>query len=357
MTVGVKIDVLQVLGNYSFRTWLSSARGASNTTLTELYAFGLAKLEVARDGYLEATDIDLDLSVTDIDVNLENPGVVGKILQGAMNSIGTLVFDTFKPYFMSMINTQVLGDLNKNLRSLPKKHRDFPETFPNSLSPLDYGIAEVRKLVRLNGFDPHNVKDFQHSTGIMNLDVTHIWVKGLATFHRIGNISVSMENNTVHFEMAVGTQQLEGQCNWEVSMMGLMSTLGTLKFTIDYLEVVSKVNQSLDTRKSPNLEELKITLGNFQLQFDGAGTLDYVIEALINILPNLLRYQIMLAVEEPLKMKVQEIFNEIDVEKQIKDQVQKMESSGGVNDTPPNSKPPPEEGLTIDESQLDDSIF
>uniref|UniRef100_A0A1B6MI98 Lipid-binding serum glycoprotein N-terminal domain-containing protein n=1 Tax=Graphocephala atropunctata TaxID=36148 RepID=A0A1B6MI98_9HEMI len=317
--IGLSVDVIQVLGKYSIGSLFSRTEGASNTTLIGLYAEGMAKLEVAREGHLEATDISLDLSVTDIDVHLENRGFLGSMLQGFLNTIGTLVFDTMKPFIMNQVNTNILGDVNKNLR-------DFKMTFPNSLSPLDMGFAEGRRLVRKMGYDPYKIDDFTHTTGILGLDVTHVWVSGLATFHRVGNITVSMENNTVYIGASVGTQKLEGHCHWKISMAGLVSTTGKVGFSIEYLEVNAKVNQSLDVRNKPNLEDLKITLGNFQLQFDGAGTLDYVIEAVINILPNLLRHQIMLAIEVPLKIKMQEIFSDIDVEKTIKTQVQELES-------------------------------
>lgn len=352
MSIALKIESLQVLGNYTLKGWFSSSGGASNTTLLGLYAEGLAKLEVAREGHLEATDIDMNLFVTDIDIHLENPGTMGSVLQGVMNSLGAFVFDTMKPFIMSQVNTNILEDANKNLRNLKK-------TFPNSLSPLDAAFSEGRKLVRKMGYDPFKMDDFQRTTGILGLDITHIWIIGLSSFHRVGNITVSMENNTIRMEVHAGTQQLEGKCHWEVSMVGLVNTLGTLSFTIEYLEVNAKVNQSLDVRNRPNIEDLDVVLGNFQLQFDGTGTLDYVVEAVVNILPNLFRQQIMLAVKEPLKIKVQEIFSDIDVEKVIMENVGKLDNVEGDGRAKEDvsEEPPPEEGLTVPESQLDESIF
>lgn len=37
------------------------------------------------------------------------------------------------------------------------------------------------------------------------------------------------------------------------------------------------------------MEELELELGNIQTRIHGAGTIDYLVEASINILPNLLR--------------------------------------------------------------------
>lgn len=64
------------------------------------------------------------------------------------------------------------------------------------------------------------------------------------------------------------------------------------------------------------------------MRSDGAGTLDYVIEFLINIIPNLLRYQIMDALENPAKMRIQEEFNKINIEKLLKQKVPEYERLG-----------------------------
>lgn len=61
---------------------------------------------------------------------------------------------------------------------------------------------------------------------------------------------------------------------------------------------------------------------------DGAGTLDYIIEAVVNILPNLLRYQIMDALENPAKARIQEEMNKIDVEKLLKKKILEFEKHG-----------------------------
>lgn len=66
-------------------------------------------------------------------------------------------------------------------------------------------------------------------------------------------------------------------------------------------------------------------IGNIQIRSDGAGTLDYVIEFAINVIPNLLRYQIMDALEYPARVKIQDEFNKINVERLIKDNIPALE--------------------------------
>lgn len=66
----------------------------------------------------------------------------------------------------------------------------------------------------------------------------------------------------------------------------------------------------------------------FQVRSDGAGTLDYLVEFLINVIPNLLRYQIMDALENPAKVKIQEAMNNINVERVIKEKVPEYQKMG-----------------------------
>lgn len=85
------------------------------------------------------------------------------------------------------------------------------------------------------------------------------------------------------------------------------------------------VNQTTDTSKPPVLDDVQLELGNIQVRFDGAGTIDYVIEFGINVLPNLLRYQIMDALEGPIKMRAQEVLNTVNVEKMVHDNLPKID--------------------------------
>lgn len=91
--------------------------------------------------------------------------------------------------------------------------------------------------------------------------------------------------------MDVGTQEIEGKTHWEVSVIGgVLSRAGTVSFTIQYFRAQVNLSQSLDTRKRATLEDVNLELGNIQARIHGAGTLDYALEASINILPNVLRF-------------------------------------------------------------------
>lgn len=65
---------------------------------------------------------------------------------------------------------------------------------------------------------------------------------------------------------------------------------------------------------------------------DGAGTMDYVIELVVNVLPNVLRYQIVDALENPIKQRVQATLDEIDVEKLVEEHLPMVDEMNMVPD-------------------------
>jgi len=70
-----------MLGNYTMSTWFSRSSGPFNVTLSNVYIEGLAKLEVERDGQLQAQNIDMDIIFQDIAMNFQNLGFLGSIFQ------------------------------------------------------------------------------------------------------------------------------------------------------------------------------------------------------------------------------------------------------------------------------------
>ncbi|GBP12975.1 hypothetical protein EVAR_71607_1 [Eumeta japonica] len=135
------------------------------------------------------------------------------------------------------------------------------------------------------GYDPYRLPDYNRTVGVFSMQLSNTWINGISSFYRVGDVVVSMENNTITL-----TVKLPG----------------------------------FGYRKRPVINDLQIDLGNIQVRCDGAGTLDYIMEFVVNILPNLLRYQIMDALENPIKMRIQEKFNTIDVEQAIKDNIEKV---------------------------------
>lgn len=145
-------------------------------------------------------------------------------------------------------------------------------------------------------------------------------------------------------ELNVCTQEIMGSTEWEVSAGKMISQVGKIDFTIQYIRMGVVVSQTLDTRNQPQLNDLQLEIGNiqvcfilskscrriyeasyFQLRSNGAGMLDYFVEFIVNVIPNLLRYQIMDGLEGSVKAKIQDEMNKVNVEKLIKDNIPAIE--------------------------------
>lgn len=186
---------------------------------------------------------------------------MGSIFQSFVNSAPNLVFDAIKPYMLSEAYTKIRQEIDQNLEKLSGDHN-----FPNSISPLDMAIAKARNYVRDMGYDPYKVKDYNHSVGIFSVEMSHTWIAGISSFYRVGDIIVSLVNNTVIIEMQVGTQKIYGTSQWEVSLCsGMITRAGQVEFTVQHIKATFEVSQALDTRKRPQIRDLQLELGNIQV--------------------------------------------------------------------------------------------
>ncbi|XP_075981455.1 uncharacterized protein LOC142980058 [Anticarsia gemmatalis] len=319
------IDALQARGNYTMSTWLNRAQGPFTVDITGLKITARATLGVERDGKLRAQDIVIDLGFTNIAVNFENLGFFGGMFQGIINSVGNFLFDSIKPYVLKEAYTKVRAEINTKLDEVAGDMQ-----FPNSISPLDMVIVDVRKKVREMKLDPYQIKDYNTTVSIFTVTLANTWITGISSFHRVGNITLKMENHTAIADFEIGTQKLEGRTQWDISAVGgLMSRAGTSSFSVEYISARIILAQPLDTRKKPIFRGLELEVGNIQVRWNGAGTIDYVIEFVVNILPNLLRYQIMDAIEGPLKERVQQELDKLDVEDLIKKKLPELDAMQG----------------------------
>lgn len=119
-------------------------------------------------------------------------GFMGAVFQSFVNSASNLVFDAMKPFMLKeayeKITTEVDSHLDKAIGD---------NVLPNSIAPLDMAIAEGRKKIRALGYDPFKVRDYNHTVGMFSMEMTKTWIVGVSSFYRVGNITVSMINNTV----------------------------------------------------------------------------------------------------------------------------------------------------------------
>ncbi|KAF4514092.1 UNVERIFIED_CONTAM: hypothetical protein B566_EDAN019011 [Ephemera danica] len=319
MAVGVRIETLLITGEYTFGGWFSKSSGPFTVNMTGVNTEGIAALFVDRSGSLAAEDIHMDIRFQNIKLNFENLGGMAFLFQGIVNSVGNVLFDGIKPFILNELNTRLLAAINENIKKIPQR-------FPNSIPPLDMAIAVFRGDIRTRGYDPFHVENAIQEWGGASVSMNNIWVTGLASFYRVGEVSLGVINNDANATFQLGTQRIEGQCNWEVSA-GWLSRSGSASFWVDYAQATVSILQTLNVQRGPRIDKLKLKIGNIQTSVDGAGTLDYIAEFMLNVLPNVLRYQLVALAEDPLRKRVQDRLNLINVEELILEHLQQLEGT------------------------------
>lgn len=88
-------------------SWLSRSNGDFTVALTGVNVQGVARLEVGNDGKLQAQNIDMDLTFDQIDMDFKNLGFLGSVFQGLINSVGSFIFDSIKPFILKEVNTNM----------------------------------------------------------------------------------------------------------------------------------------------------------------------------------------------------------------------------------------------------------
>lgn len=326
----ITLDEMVTKGHYILSSFMSKSDGPFHVILKDVTVTATANLMVQMDGQLTTDVITMDITFKNMDMDFKNLGFLGSVFQSIMNSAPNLVFDGMKPFMLKEADMKMREEINGNIKKAMGDRR-----LPNSISPLDMAIAEGRKKVRELGYDPFHIPNYNKTAGVFAISTTNTYITGCSSFYRVGDIILSMENNTVSSKFLVGTQKIHGSTQWEVGMgIGLVSRNGQAQFSVEHISVGVDVSQALDTRKHPQINDLQIKLGNIQVRMDGAGTIDYVTEFLVNILPNILRYQITDAIENPIRTRIQEKFNQINVEEAIKKNFHKFEAMASGKGAP-----------------------
>lgn len=322
----LKIKRMYVLGNYTLRSWLSRpASGPFNVTLIDVEAAAEAALEPDEDGNLQATETEMDMQFKDCELDFKNLGFAASMMQGVISTMGSVLFEGIKPFIISEVNTNLRTDVNAQVKAITSK-------LPKMTVPVpDMAVAEGRAYVRRMGFDPYHVADRHIAEGPLNFTITELTVSGLSNFKRVGDIGLQIRGPVLQMSVHVITGAVNGSLRWSYRL-GLTKTFGRAgvsNFTIDHIQVRALVNQTLDIRNKPVLEKLDIEVGKIEVQMDRKEALDYVIEIAVNSLPSLLRHIIVDALEEPIKMKVQTILNDVQVEKLVEDRLPELDRMVG----------------------------
>ncbi|XP_037079649.1 uncharacterized protein LOC119100677 [Pollicipes pollicipes] len=308
---------LTALGKYQLYYFWSNYAGDFNITLEDVRAEGKGILEVGANGTVQLNDVQTDVGFGDIGVVFHNLGGLGWIIQGAVNLMGSFLFDAVKPLTLDRANQKLALTVNERLRELNEK-----VLFSDSIPVLDVAVLEVRKMVRDGGYDPLVLPTVERTNAMgVQITLSEGMLTGLGTVHRTGEISVGMQDYTARVTVALGTQRITGRYHWKVSAFGFLERNGFIRFSVDSLKLRARLAQPLNLSQKPRIEDLDIHLGTLTLRSEGAGSLDYAFELGVNGFPNLFKNIVMDAIERPLMWAIGSQLQELDMEQIVLDNI------------------------------------
>lgn len=301
----VSLPLLNFQGDYLWPGYFSNSEGFANITIVGL--------EVSLDIYFGINDIGL-LSVDpkmnfeygDMQLNFTGLTYTHGLAVGAA---GTFFSTIIQPVISTKVQTRIQALVNQRI-----EQRLQNLTFPDSISPVDFAVAKLRMDLREKNMDPLKLDNQEiHLTWGVTAQLQNIEVGGFTTLHRTHEISAQFIDNVVYVTIQLGTQALKGGVDWSLSASLLPAIGGHMTLEVESVSVTVEAQQPADIRSPPTLRKIDVKLGNLALRSEGEGTFDYLAEALVNILPNCFRDQIMDKVEPIIHQRIQKRFNMLDL--------------------------------------------
>ncbi|CAL4164437.1 unnamed protein product, partial [Meganyctiphanes norvegica] len=317
--VRITVPFINIIGDYSWPGYFCTSEGTTNITLKGIEVTVEAELDISSVGVLQVGKIEIDMEYADNGLHLDFVGLCG------MHSTMVGAADIF---FGSVIQPIITGQLASRIKDRANgilEKRLAEKTFPNSISPIDYMVAKLRGDFRAK-LDPlkAGVKEIDLASGV-TVKLSDMQVTGLSTIHRTQEISMKMVDNRLYFTVQIGTNQIVASADWSLSAALLPAIGGHFDAEVESLDITVEAQQDANIAHPPILRKLDINLGNIAVRSKGEGTMDYVLEAVVNILPNALRNIIMDVLEKNrIPVRVQERLSQLDVERLVKQKLQEM---------------------------------
>ncbi|XP_013775127.1 uncharacterized protein LOC106459993 [Limulus polyphemus] len=289
--------------------------------ISDIAAFGRAKLKiVAGNQSLEVDSVHIDIEVSDIQLHFENlfgGSAWSSISNSLLNQLSGMIFDQAKQSILEEIRESLREELNTQLHHIP-------EGFINSGSTtiFDDTLRRVSMHLKQNNMDPFSLPDhkevFQKKLLFFLLHgearIFNGILSGLSTLHRTGDVLITYENNAVIVEVNIGFSNLTGDYNWSAKLMGIGPN-GHASLSIRSISVYLRVRQELQTGSKPVIKAFKIAnIRHLWVDVQGLGTMDLVLQIIVNLITNSLKMTIADAITGPVQKAVQQELNSLPIE-------------------------------------------
>ncbi|XP_076337511.1 uncharacterized protein LOC143239836 [Tachypleus tridentatus] len=323
-SVEMFVQLLRLEGEYMLRgsvTFFSIDGGGEFwMNISDIITFGRAKLRIVTTNQtLEVDSVDIDIEVSDIQLHFDNlfgGGTWSSISNTVLNQLSGIIFDQVKRSMLEEVRESLHKELDAQLQHVPEGFIDSDST-----TIFDDALRRVSKQIVKNNLDPIKLPDhkktFQKKFLFFRLfgevKIVNGILIGLSTLHRTGDVLITYEDNAVILEASVGFSNLTGGYDWSTHFMGIGPT-GYAFLSIRSISVYLRVRQELRSGSKPVIEAFRIeNIRHLWIDVKGLGSMDLVLEIIVNLVSNALKMTIADAITGPIQKAVQMELNSLPI--------------------------------------------
>ncbi|XP_029845061.2 uncharacterized protein LOC8024639 [Ixodes scapularis] len=257
---------------------------------TNVSTVATATFEEGPNGRPRVRDVDVRLELRNIKFHMENlmgGGSLARVGNSMLNKINGTIFKLAEESLHTTVQENIRQRINSELSRI---------SVERSESLVDGLIALVGEQIRTTGADPFKIADQHHSfkqdllffTVHSEAHLTRGRLHGLSTVQRSGNLMAYYKDRTVTIHADLEFRQLSGTFRWRARVQGSRFS-GRVSLTVSgvalHLRLTLPVGDNVTVAGPLHLEELKLTdVGQVRLHFHGADSLDFLLEALTNLI-------------------------------------------------------------------------
>jgi len=113
---------------------------------------------------------------------------------------------------------------------------------------------------------------------------------------------------------------MTGKYGWRwTALRGVLSRSGQVDFAIESISLSVRLQQSANLENKPTVESVNMTLGQASIISDGMGAVDYILEMIFNVVPNMFRQRIAEAAEYPVSQAIEDELKKLNIEELVEE--------------------------------------
>jgi len=284
----------------------------------------------AKSGVASLSGVETRLEAGSSLLMLQRFPSVDDVVEEVLRMLADALFLHLKPALEADMSATLTKALNaalalKKNAGVEVMSLDLPENrvyeAGNANGMLDNMISNARPAIAKKDplALPEATKGFETKVlGIRVHGEAKFWdgfLAGIQTIHRTGDAEMTQPDmTTLRISANMGMNNLHGHYNLHAKLMNIGPT-GSVSIKVTKVSCEIKVNVDLSKGKPKgSLQHFDITeIGKVELDFDGLGPLDWLINPLGGWVINAVKHKIADAVEGPLKKIIQEKMENVDI--------------------------------------------